>query len=586
MMMVNTLQALLGREASERVFEPDLPKSVVTHTSLDDLALGNLLEDSVRFREVTSEAPKVPADVPEPDPIDITTASREEIAAYQEQSRAARAAKEEAAEYGGWGDLRDDMFRMLHTHDAPELEDEVDASRELNKRIMAKFHPLDEIAEMRNITRDDPTAAGIGTMALTRRLRETCEESLVEQMRESDELEKARKEAEEHEIEIENIVPGGIPGPEGEGGQPQGTTATAGGEGGGTPAPVKLSQKAKEQLAELESKRDAARERAEELANHPTPMGRDALEGIEDAAKAGQEAAEAAKGVPRFGAGIGKGEPTYTSPEQALSIAERWANDPDLRAMAELFGRLDKDIRFKRSKRVVGGNDEIVDVRLGDDLRRTLPNELSQLAAGGAAADDFYSRFVSKEVMEYQTVGEEHAGRGPILMVLDGSGSMHGDRNVWARAVAMCLLHIARLERRDFALVEFSGGHQTEEWHFKATDPMPGQRVLDMASHFFGGGTVPLLGIERAKKIMAEAPAFNKADIVLVGDGESGFGPEDERLRSELTSMGVRIFGICVGGSWDYITKYCEPDGHVVDVHDFNLQDPSAATAELATHIT
>jgi hypothetical protein len=69
----------------------------------------------------------------------------------------------------------------------------------------------------------------------------------------------------------------------------------------------------------------------------------------------------------------------------------------------------------------------------------------------------------------------------------------------------------------------------------------------------------------------------------MIGDGEAGFGPEDARLRDQLKEMGVRIFGIGIGGSFRYLSDYCE---HVVSVHDFELQDPGQATAELATHIT
>jgi len=70
---------------------------------------------------------------------------------------------------------------------------------------------------------------------------------------------------------------------------------------------------------------------------------------------------------------------------------------------------------------------------------------------------------------------------------------------------------------------------------------------------------------------------------VLIGDGEASFGPEDERLRARLVEQGVRLFGIGIGGSFAYLASYCE---HVVNVHDFDLTDPSQATAELATHIS
>ena len=321
---------------------------------------------------------------------------------------------------------------------------------------------------------------------------------------------------------------------------------------------------------------------AQQIAENIKPIDRRGVEAIARAAAAGQQAAENAKNVPHFGGGLGPGEPTYESPEQALSVAERWANDPNLRKMAELFGRMDRDIRFKRSKRIAGGQDEIVDVEFGDNLRRVLPSELA-LLSDPDTEDDFLSRYCTQELLQFSTVGEANAGRGPILMVVDGSGSMQGERNIWSRAVAMCLLHIARCEKRDFGCIEFSSSKQLEDWFFPAKAPMDGERVLEMASHFFGGGTSPEQGVSRAAEIMKSAPQFRKADIILVGDGEASFGPEDERLRVQLTELGVRLFGIGIGGSHRYLDKYCE---NVVPVHDFELTDPTTATAELATHVT
>jgi uncharacterized protein with von Willebrand factor type A (vWA) domain len=43
-----------------------------------------------------------------------------------------------------------------------------------------------------------------------------------------------------------------------------------------------------------------------------------------------------------------------------------------------------------------------------------------------------------------------------MILVVDGSYSMKGERNVWARALALTMLNVARREKRDFAFVEFS----------------------------------------------------------------------------------------------------------------------------------
>lgn len=562
--MSNSLQQLLGR-AGRKVLERTLPRSVVTHDSIDDLELGNYLEDSEQFRRITvDDAPIVPPAMEEPPAPDFTTASPEEIKAWQAEAKKVEEARLAAPPYSAWPDLTGDIFRAYHTHDEPEVINEVDPGVALHPRIVPKLLSQDEFAESRIITRDDPTLAAMATMAATKAMREVLTDELKEQAQQQEEFEKLRKEAEERQGELEAL-------------REEARTHHDKGEGIPQPLVQQIKQKVQEQRALFPI--------LEQLAQ-PKPMGTEAMQAIAGAAQAGQAAAEAAKGVPSFGAGIGAGEPVYTSPEQALSIAERWANDPDLRQMAQLFGRLDKDIRFKRSKRVVGGNDEIVDVKFGDNISRLLPSELA-LLSDDDTEDDFWARYCSQELLEFSTVGEEHAGRGPILIVLDGSSSMHGDRNVWARAVAMCLLHIARLEHRDFGCVEFSSGGQVADWIFRAKIPMDAEQVIDMASHMFGGGTSPIIGIDRAAQVMKEAPAFSKADLVIVGDGDAGFGPEDEKLRDSLTELGVRLFGIAIGGEFNpgnnYLTNYCE---YVVDVHDFQLTDPGDATAALATHIT
>lgn len=555
-----SLDHLLGRTAKEVL--KTLTRSVVTHDSLDDMALGNLLEDSPRFRTATVENPPVvPPAIEEPDPIDFTTATPKEIADWQEKARTAKKAKEDAPAYGGWDALTGDMFRTYHTHDTPEIVDEVDPGVELHKRIMPKLLAQDEHAESRNMTRDDPTLAAIATMAAVKHLRTALDEELSTQVREQQEFEEARQQAREQQGSLESM-----------------REEARAHHDAGQAIPEALKESIKQSVQEQRS----ALERCQAIQAAPTPMSMGAQEAIAGAAEAGASAAQAAQGMPSFGAGSGAGEPTYTSPEQALSIAEQWANNPDLKHMAELFGRMDRDLRFKRSKRVVGGEDEIVDVTFGDNLRRVVPSELA-LLSDADLEDDFLARYAGGELLQFSTVGEENAGRGPILMVLDGSGSMQGERNVWSRATAMCLLHIARIEKRDFGLIEFSSGGQLAEWVFPAKRAMAGEEVVDMASHFFGGGTTPVIGVARAAEIMKSAPAFRKADVVLIGDGEAGFGPEDERLKRELLELGVRLFGIGIGGSFTYLESYCD---FVVDVRDFELTDPSAATAELATHIT
>jgi uncharacterized protein with von Willebrand factor type A (vWA) domain len=76
-----------------------------------------------------------------------------------------------------------------------------------------------------------------------------------------------------------------------------------------------------------------------------------------------------------------------------------------------------------------------------------------------------------------------------------------------------------------------------------------------MASHFFGGGTTPILGLAAADKIMEQAAEFRKADIVKVSDGKLGSVPRTSRLRDRMAEKGVRFHGIGIGGSFRYLRE-------------------------------
>jgi uncharacterized protein with von Willebrand factor type A (vWA) domain len=563
---LTTLAGLLGRGGS-KIGVPQrkpLPDWTVTHTSLDKMQYENAVDGSPKFRRVAVEdAPPVPVKVEEPGEIDFTTATPEEIKDWQAKARAAKQAKEAAPTYEKWSALTRDIFAAYHTDDIPEVADgPVDPSVELHRRIVPKMLTTDDFAASRNVTRGDPVLSSIATMAASQALKEALGEELEQQLGESQDYQDAANQAGELVSQLQDL-------------RDQAREQHQQGTG--------VSEDLRQQIKDLVQQKQAAQAQALAAAESLSPMTAAAMRAIEQATASANEAAQTASKLPSFGQGLGEGEPRYESPEQALSIAEMWANDPKLRAMADLFGRMDRHIRFERSKRVVGGQDEIVDVEFGDNLKRVLPSELA-LLADEDFEDDFLARYASRELLCFSTVGEEHVGRGPIIVVCDGSGSMGGANNIWARAVGMCLLHIARLEKRDFAFIEFSSGSQVATWLFEAKKDMMAQDVLDMCAHFFGGGTTPVIGVAAAAKVMDDAAPFRKADIVMIGDGVAGFTTEDSRLHEYLTAKGVRFFGLAIGGGrYDYLLRYCEK---VVDVHSFELNDPSAATAELATFVS
>lgn len=558
------IDKLFGRPSGGRQRPPALPRQSVEHDSVDKMQFGMYADDSPRFRRIAvDEKPHIAPDVPDPDPIDFTAAAPDEIKAWQEQAKAAKAAREQAPAYEPWDNLTRDIFYSYHHPREARVLDpsEVDPSVAHHAKIASKMTAEDDFAQSRNITRDQPTAAAIATMAASRALKEALENELIEQARQSEDFEQARDKAEGAMQQLDDL-------------RQQAQDAHAQGQ----PIPQQLVDAIKQGVAD---KRAAQAQAAQAALASPVPFDKAAHDAVVQAVQAGHDAAKASQSIPSFSQGFGEGEPRYESPEQALTIAEMWANNPTLKAVSELYGRLDRDMRFKRAKRVVGGADEIVDLKFGDDIRRIVPSELAALADDDLEWD-FYMRYLSGELRVWDTVGEEQAGRGPVVMVVDESGSMSGERNIWAKALAMCLLNITRREKRDFAYVGFSSGSQVHTFMFRAKDELDPEMIVEMASHFFGGGTTPVIGIAAADKIM-ETAEFRKADVCMISDGEAGFNDEDKRLRDRMAERGVRFHGVGIGGPFRYLEALTDD---VVDIHDFDLENPSEATAHLATHIT
>lgn len=554
------------RRLFRRPMAQPLPRSVVRHDSVDRMMFDQFADDSPRFRRLAlDEKPIIPPDTREPDMLDFTTASPEEIAQWQKDVKRAREAATEAPLYDPWGDLTRDYFYLHHHPSPPEIlpPSGIDPEVDLHRRILERVSAQDVFAETRNTTRDDATLSAMATMAGVSALRDALGDELVEHARQAQNLREETQAAIDALGDLQEL-------------RDQARDL----HGDGQPIPQSL----RDDIAKGVDTKRTLQQHAAQTADQQIPFSSAAQAAIESAVQAAQQAAENGSGIPSFGQGFGSGEPKYESPEHALTIADMWANNPTLRAIAELFGRMEPDTRYQRAKRVVGGQEEIVDLEFGDDLKRVVTSELGALVADETLADDFFARYLAGEILCYQTVGEQHAGRGPIIVVGDGSGSMGGSRNIWARALGMTLLSIARREKRDFAFVEFSSVSDVKSWIFHAKANLSADQIVDMASHFFGGGTQPLVGMTRAVQILRESTQFKMADLVLISDGEASFGTDDRKMRAWLAEYGVRVQGIAVGShGFQYLEKMCDDCVHI---SDFELDGPGEVTAHLATHLT
>jgi uncharacterized protein with von Willebrand factor type A (vWA) domain len=101
--------------------------------------------------------------------------------------------------------------------------------------------------------------------------------------------------------------------------------------------------------------------------------------------------------------------------------------------------------------------DDMVGVTLDGDLGRVLPHELVRLALPEFELDTL-RRLVERQLMSRDYRSTEPVAKGPVMVAVDESGSMSGEKVHTAKALALALAWIARHQKRWIALVAYSGG--------------------------------------------------------------------------------------------------------------------------------
>jgi Mg-chelatase subunit ChlD len=233
-------------------------------------------------------------------------------------------------------------------------------------------------------------------------------------------------------------------------------------------------------------------------------------------------------------------------------LAARLKNDERLRRIATLAGRFKRIAANKRRQRVKHGADEITDVEQGSDLARALPSELSKLSHRLLRLD-FMRSMLERQVLQYQLSGTATLGKGPLVVVLDKSGSMDGPRDIWATALALALLDHARRERRMYALLGFDYRVKFEAV-VKPGEPLPEEGLFVGCA----GGTEISAALARGLEIICGHPgALRKADLVLVTDGGSDPGSAP-KVREEAAELGVTILGLGIGVEREWLLPWCD----------------------------
>ncbi len=330
-------------------------------------------------------------------------------------------------------------------------------------------------------------------------------------------------------------------------------------------AQVPDSSRGRELLQQAEQARATAQEKTAQAEQAQTQLfaeGEKREQQVRQAARQGLKAAlreveQTADAIKAFGGGgdgwgTGDGLASHDtlSVKTKLKLARQVNKSAKLQQIAAIAGRFKRIAWQQQRAKVKHPPDEITSVTLGNELARILPSELALLAIP-QLEDLFYLKFAEASLAQYDLIGSEPQGQGPIILAIDESGSMTADYGgvtgeVWSKAVMLALLSIARLQARDFAVAHFSGANNLKIERFPKGAATPAQ-TLACASHFFGGGTVFEPWMAQALTMVEEA-AFEKADVICLSDGiASVTATALQEWQERRAARKTRAYGILIG---------------------------------------
>lgn len=249
----------------------------------------------------------------------------------------------------------------------------------------------------------------------------------------------------------------------------------------------------------------------------------------------------------QMAAGIGCGGESKLTPAEMKNAFKRVKDSEMLKRICQLAGRYRRFAQAQQRKKVMHGRDDVVGVELAGDLGRILPQEL--LALGDPDLElEAMRKLVEGQMFCREFRGLEGQAKGPIVVVVDESGSMDGMPIYTAKAMSLALYWIARHQKRWCCLVGFSG---TSTGNYLVIPPNSpnAEAMFDWLEHFYGGGTVcdvPL--IELPSKWEALGCPKGKTDIICITDCGLSVPEETEKsFKAWKEREQVKLITIALG---------------------------------------
>lgn len=301
-----------------------------------------------------------------------------------------------------------------------------------------------------------------------------------------------------------------------------------------------------------------------------------------------------------FGSRAGKGEgyPSQGEIDTFLNTYKLYKETAWLKSIVKFAGRMIHVARSRQKARTRYGADAFRGVEPGDSVERLLPEELAAIGMEDEVELEALNRLIEGDAQCLETYGTSQAGQGPIILLVDESGSMEGFnicRTGWSKkgldltkyeqamGIALTVAWMARSQNRWVGLYTFMDGEYTRKLILDPNDRKPNEseELMKWVTKFSGGGTDSYILCETVPSDVDKGllgKVRGKADILVVSDGDICPHRYDcardyvnhsksvaDKFNAWKTEHDIKVKGLLVGTKDPGFLKYVSDELHYAD---------------------
>jgi uncharacterized protein with von Willebrand factor type A (vWA) domain len=260
---------------------------------------------------------------------------------------------------------------------------------------------------------------------------------------------------------------------------------------------------------------------------------------VKNALKNTVEHAETIKELQHFVQGYTAGVGHTLDLDEDIVKTLKLIKNTDIKNILKFLMKIPDIKSLIKKKKLPYQRGEIEGYAVGSDIERIIPTELAYPSIY------LYMRMAENKLILYNKV--LYLSMGPIYLLLDKSGSMDGNKILWAKATALALLMRCRSERRPFYIRFFDSEPYKVMKIRVGAKPSDVLKVVEyIASIRNGGGTDISKSIITACNDIMKGGSRDVSDIILVTDGEDRIAKS--LVRKSLAYAKARLISVMVMG--------------------------------------